>query len=128
MGHFPPYGEAWVDEKMDEFLNHFRQKRSTFFSSPSESWVILGIVIDENGVTNDGMDPTSGVIFNRLVRACTSKDDPAYPFPYFDQEQYRYHIQDSELSPVFPGKGSVFVDTSDGKVSVYVEDSRVAGG
>ncbi|KAL8726865.1 MAG: hypothetical protein Q9166_006417 [cf. Caloplaca sp. 2 TL-2023] len=125
MGHIPALGAEWIGEAMDTFLQLYQRKRTTYFPSSSESWVVLGIAIDDKGDKMDWMDDTSRIIFDRLTRAHLDKDDPGYPFPKFDQEQYYFHLQNASQSPLFPGKGSVFVDTSDGQLIVYVEDRAV---
>ena len=69
MGHFPALGDAWVENAMDTFFHLYRKNRATYFPLLSEAWVILGITIDENGTCSDGMDTTSTIIFERMVRA-----------------------------------------------------------
>ena len=125
MGHFPALGDVWVNKAMDTFFHLYRENRATCFPLLSEAWVILGITIDESGKCSDGMDSTSTIIFDRMVRAHVLKSDPSYPFPKFEQGQYYYKLRPAAESPQFPGKGSVFVDISSGKLVIYVEDISV---
>ena len=107
---------------MDTFFHLYRQNRATYFPLPSEAPPVLGITIDENGKCSDGIDSTSTIIFDRMVRAHVLKSDPNYAFPKFEQGQHYYKIGSAVESPQIPGKGSVFVDISSGKLVIYVED------
>ena len=81
----------------------------------------------KDGVKSDGMESTSSIIFERMIAAHMNRNDPSYPFPKFDQEQYYYKLQPAQESPPYPGKGSVFVDMSSGNLMIYVEDKPVSG-
>lgn len=116
LAHIPALGDTNVHTMMDQFSALYQLHRASSFPLSSEIWLAMGITMEKNGKLTDILEDQTRIISSRLIGMGLGN---------FGQAIYTFHLQPADQSPTFPGKGSVFVDTSLGQLTIYVEDNPV---
>ena len=111
MAHIASRHVSCIRTMMDEFNRLYIEQRMRHFTPDKQTRLIKGIWLSEDGSV-ESEDQLH--MINEYLFKIGLGNPPT--------DQYYFRNRPAELSPFFPGKGTVFVDAANGQLKIYVED------
>ena len=120
LAHIALSGDAHTSQVMDEVAQIFQEKKTAYFPSRYEIWIVRGMV-NESAGTIDGDDEFEmPLIYQRKVIETKLVD-----MGLGEISTYCFRHRPALRNPAFPGNGIVFVDGKGPAPTVYIGDKAV---
>ena len=115
LAHIAARGDAHATQMMNRINQIYQREKTNNFPSKNETWVVMGL-IDQDGQLEMPLGDQKKIFDSKLTDMGLGDRKNA---------TYTFKLRPAASSPIFAGKGTVFVDGKGVKPIVYVEHKPV---